>query len=294
MTLQQLKYVIAVNKCRNFAKAADMCSVTQPTLSAMLMKLENELGVRIFERTSKSVVPTAAGEKIITLAEKTIASAARIHNVIDEEKGTVSGELKLSIGPTIAPYILPDFISNYTAQCPQVQLLLKDMKLSSMLNALLDGSIDAGIGIAGSSRKGIKETPLYNEPIEVYTVMHNGEPSPFLWVMKEALSLRESTYSLHHEGHKRQHVYEATNIEQLIRMVDRMGGTTMIPHMHLRYLTAEQRRNVVAQRPDEMPLRKISLYTKDTYERNVMLHSITSVLKRILPAAMLTPELKSL
>ncbi|MCQ2288948.1 MAG: LysR family transcriptional regulator [Muribaculaceae bacterium] len=288
MTLQQLKYVVAVNKYRNFAKAADACSVTQPTLSAMLQKLENELDVRLFDRTSKNVAPTTAGIKVIQLAEKTLASAARIHNVVDERKGSASGELRLSIGPTIAPYILPDFISKYTRQYPNVQLLIKDMKVSSVLNALLDGSIDAGIGIAGNSRKGIKEIPLYTESIEVYTSIKHPEDvgNRFRWVMKEALSLRENAFTYMPDDSK-SHIYEATTVEQLIRLVDLEGGTTMIPHMHLRYLTPEQRRNVVTLRPEQVSQRKISLYVRTNYDREFMLASITGVLKQVIPASMI-------
>lgn len=292
MTLQQLRYIVAVNKYRNFAKAADACSVTQPTLSAMLMKLEGELGVRIFERTSKSVVPTPAGEKVIHLAEKALTSASRIHSIVNEEKGNAAGELRLSLGPTIAPYILPLFIPMYTHMYPQVQLLIKDMKLSNMLNGLLDGSIDAGIGIAGNSRKGIDEILLYTEPIEVYSspgINGNEGGKGFMWVMKETLSLRENTFGSFKEDTKGYHIYEATNIEQLIRLIDNEGGTTMIPHMHLRYLTNEQRHNVVSLRHGEVPQRRISLYVKSNYERSQAFDSIISVLKQIIPGSMIDP-----
>ena len=287
MTLQQLRYVLAVYKYRNFAKAAEACSVTQPTLSAMLMKLEDELGIRIFERTNKSVVPSPTGEKIISIAEKTLANADSILNVISEEEGRVSGELKLSVAPTIAPYILPDFISKYTQQYPHVKLWVKDMKVSSIINALIDGSIDMGIGIAGSIRKGIKEIPLYSESIELYAspkVREDG--NEFLWVMKEALSLRENTYNFHNANKKR-HIYEATSVDQLIRLVDQEGGFTMIPHMHLRYLTNEQRKNVVMQKPEEASERKVSLYVRTDTTRKIMLDSIIKVLIQVIPNSMI-------
>lgn len=294
MTLQQLRYVIAVNKYRNFAKAAEACSVTQPTLSAMLMKLEEELGIRIFERTNKSVVPSITGEKIISIAEKTLANAESIHNVISEEEGRVSGELRLSVAPTIAPYILPDFISKYTAQYPHVKMWVKDMKVSSIINALIDGSIDVGIGIAGSTRKGIKEIPLYTEKIELYAspkVREDG--NEFLWVMKEALSLRENTYNFYN-ANKGHHIYEATSVDQLIRMVDQEGGFTMIPHMHLRYLTNEQRKNVVVQNPEEASERKVSIYVRSAITRKNVLDSIIAVLQQIIPSSMIEPGIKNL
>ncbi len=296
MTLQQLKYVIAVNKTRNYARAAEECSVTQPTLSAMLIKLENELGVRIFDRTSRTVLPTSAGEKIIALAEKTLSSAARIHNVIEEENGKVSGELRMSIGPTIAPYILPGFIDKYTRDYPDVQLYIKDLRASSMLNALFDGSIDAGISIAGNTRKGVREIPLYTEAIELYSSpgKHGKGNMDFLWVMKETLSLRESTFHLFGRASKHHHTYEATSVEELVRLVDQQGGSTMIPHMHLRYLTGEQRRNVVQLTDDEMTYRTISLYVKTNIERPQMLLSITNVLRQVIPSKLIHPTLAQL
>ncbi len=94
MTLQQLKYIVAIDRYRNFAKAADACGISQPTLSAMLVKLEEELDVRIFERSNKNVTPTIAGEKIIRQAERAIAEAERIAELVSEDKGDVAGELQ--------------------------------------------------------------------------------------------------------------------------------------------------------------------------------------------------------
>ena len=128
MTLQQLKYIVAIDRYRNFAKAADACGISQPTLSAMLVKLEEELDVRIFERNNKSVQPTASGEQIIRQAERTLSEADRITWLVSEEKGKVGGELSLSVGPTIAPYILPKFIKHYVADFPQVTLSVKELK----------------------------------------------------------------------------------------------------------------------------------------------------------------------
>lgn len=291
MTLQQLKYIVAVNRFRNFARAADACSVTQPTLSAMLLKLEDELGVRIFDRTSKTVVPTTAGKKIVRLAERTLADVERIQCLVDEEKGRVAGELKLSVGPTIAPYILPDFIGEYTRMFPLVQLIVKDMKLSSMLNALLDGSIDAGIGIAGNMRKGIKEIPLYTEPVLFYASSKD-TASEFMWVMKEALSLRESAYSYYREENNGRHIYEATSVDELVRMVDAHGGFTVIPSMHMRYLTPEQRRNIVTMSDEDLHERKVSLYVKSDDVREHLLTSITTILRQVIHPSMQSPTLK--
>ena len=147
MTLQQLKYIVAIDRYRNFAKAADACGISQPTLSAMLVKLEEELDVRIFERNNKNVQPTANGEQIIRQAERTLTEAERITWIVSEEKGKVAGELSLSVGPTIAPYILPKFIKHYVEDFPQVTLSVKELKADAMLSELQLRHLDAGIAI---------------------------------------------------------------------------------------------------------------------------------------------------
>ena len=136
MTLQQLKYIIAIDRHRSFARAADELGVTQPTLSSLLQKLENELDVRIFDRSNKSVCPTAIGLKILRQAETAVNEAGRINEIVAEEKGSVAGELRMSVGPTIAPYILPKFIKTYTKKFPQVVLSIDELKSDAMTDAL--------------------------------------------------------------------------------------------------------------------------------------------------------------
>ena len=168
MNIQQLRYIVAIDRFRNFARAADACNISQPTLSAMLVKLEDELDVRIFDRTNKVVKPTSVGERIIRQAQKALMETNRINELITESKGTVGGQLTLSIGPTIAPYLLPKFIKHYRQSYPSVELTVKEMKADHMLEAILNGEIDAGIAISDNARQGVLEMPLYTERFYVY------------------------------------------------------------------------------------------------------------------------------
>lgn len=102
MNLQQLRYIVAIDRFRNFAKAADACNISQPTLSAMLVKLEEELDVRLFERSNKKVSPTTVGEKIIRQAQQTLMETDRIAEIVREDKGTLDDTFSLSVGPTVA------------------------------------------------------------------------------------------------------------------------------------------------------------------------------------------------
>lgn len=297
MTLQQLKYIVAINRYRNFAKAADACGISQPTLSAMLVKLEEELDVRIFERNNKSVQPTTSGEKIIRQAERAIAEAERITWLVNEDKGSIAGELLLAVGPTIAPYILPKFIRHYVEDYPSVKLRVMELKTDAMLNELLLGHLDAGIAISGNMRQGVLEIPLYTERFMVYLSEHCWRKLPVfrpenlehekMWVMKEAQCLRESAFSFCKARTKGRQIYEAGSIDTLIRIVDENGGFTIIPEMHLPFLSDKQRENVRRIEGDHLSQRRVSLYIREDYIRQSMLNTITKTLLRFMPDKMM-------
>lgn len=301
MTLQQLKYIIAINRYRNFARAAEECGVTQPTLSGMLLKLEEELDVRIFDRTNKSVVPTSIGSRIIHQAELAVVETERIKELVAETKCGVSGALKLGVGPSIAPYILPRFIRYYIEYYKDVELSVEEMKVDSMLEALLAGRIDAGIAISGNEMQGVFEIPLYTEKFMVYLSEKCWRKLPVfkpenlehenMWIMKEAQCLRDSAFSFCKARGKGKHIYEAGNIETLIRIVDENGGYTIIPEMHLPMLSETQRKNVRRIEGDYLSQRRVSLYIKDDYIRQQLLNTITDTLLRFMPKNMLEPQI---
>ncbi len=301
MTLQQLKYIVAVDRHRSFAQAAEACGVTQPTLSAMLVKLEEELGIRIFDRSNRRVVPTDTGERIVRQAERTLVEAERIAEIVSEAKGSVSGSLSLCIGPSIAPYILPKFIKRYLDTYPEVELSIEETKASEMVEALLRGKADAGIATAGHGVEGVYEIPLYTERFLVYLSEGCRRRLPVfrpemlehesMWIMKESQCLRRSAFSFCKERARGHRVYEAGNIETLIRIVDENGGYTIIPEMHLGMLTEKQRANVRRIDGDHLSERRVSLYIKQDYIRQKMLATVVDTLTGFMPAAMFEPGL---
>lgn len=296
MTLQQLQYIIAVYKFRSFARAAELCDVTQPTLSKMIAKLEEELDVRLFERNNKSVTPTAIGEKIIRQAEKALIEAERIREIVENVRDTVSGELHIAAGPSIAPYILPRFIRIYSSQYPEVTLGIEELRLENMFEALSSGTVDMGIAIGGHRREDMLEIPLYTEPFWVYLAescirkLPEFTPAQLshesMWVMKEAQCLRESAFSFCKARETGRRIYEAGNIDTLVRVVDANGGFTIIPEMHLPLLSPRQQGNVRPLKGDCLSMRKVSLYLRHDYVREKMLNSVISSLLKIIPTHM--------
>ena len=296
MTLQQFKYIIAIDRYRSFARAAEELDITQPTLSALLVKLESELGVRIFERTNKSVVPTMIGTKIISQAEKALHESERLLELVAEEKGAVDGTLSLAVGPTIAPYILPEFIKNYTKKFPAVSLTINEMKADVMLQGLQLGQIDIGIATSGHAASGIIETKLYTEPFWVY--MADGcerkqevfKPENLshekMWIMKESQCMRESAFSFCKARSAGKRIYEAGSIDSLIRIVDQNGGFTIIPEMHLKYLSEAQRSNVRPITGEYVSKRGVSIYIRQDFVRTCLLDSVTQTLISFIPKNM--------
>lgn len=299
MTIQQLKYIIAAGQTGSFAKAAEQCGITQPTLSMMIAKLEDELDVRLFDRTNRRVTPTAIGGRIISQAINAVKETERIKEIVDETRDSLEGDLRLSVGPSIAPYLLPKFIRRYGADYPDVSLTIEEMRPHNMFDALTQGTIDMAIAIGGNSRDGILEIPLYNEPFWLYVseaCRHRIDDfTPELlshhnmWIMKEAQCQRESAFSFCKARDTGRRVYEAGNIDTLVRVVDENGGFTIIPEMHLPMLSPLQRENVKPLQADNHSMRRVAIYIRHDYIRQKMLNSIISTLKKIIPSHMLDP-----
>lgn len=301
MTLLQLQYIIAVDRFRSFAKAAEHCGVAQPTLSKMIAKLEEELDVRIFDRTSRNVEPTSTGEKIVVQAVKTVQEAARIAEIAADTRNGLSGDMRIVVGPSIAPYLLPGFIRVYGSDFPEVELTVEEMRLESMFESLKKGTADIAVATSGHGSEEIFEIPLYEEPFWVYLSKGCRRRLPeftpeqlsheSMWVMKEAQCLRESAFSFCKARETGRRVYEAGNIETLVRVVDENGGFTIIPEMHLPMLSEKQRENVSPLSGDCLSMRRVSLYIRHDYVREKMLNSVVSALIKVIPRRMLDPAI---
>lgn len=301
MTLQQLRYLVAIDQHQSFAAASAALDVTQPTLSAMVGKLEEELDVRIFERTNRRVRTTSLGSRIVEQARLILMETNRIREMVDEAKGSATGDFRLSVGPSIAPYILPDFIRIYQTDYPDIALSVEEMRPETMLKSLLEGGIDAGIATTGHRIPGLFEIPLYTERFLVYLSENCRLQLPVfrpeelkhehIWVMKEVQCLRESAFSFCKGRAGKRHVYEAGNIDTLIRIVDTNGGYTIIPEMHLPMLNDRQRLNVRRIDGNHLSMRKVSMYIREDYVRERMLNTITDTLKKFMPPGMLEPHL---
>jgi LysR family hydrogen peroxide-inducible transcriptional activator len=273
MTLVQLEYIIALDRYRHFASAAGHCFVTQPTLSMQIHKLEQELGIKIFDRSKQPVIPTEAGAEIIAQAKKIIGEKDQMQEMILAKKGVLSGELKVGIIPTLAPYLLPLFAHQFTKKYPNVKLIVNEMMTDLIVSRLREGTIHAGILVTPLQEHGIKEDVLFYEELLVYLSKKNDsfkkhyvlaqdiDPNK-LWLLEEGHCFRSQIMNLcelqkaSKEGH--QFEYEAGSIETLRRMVELTDGVTILPELATMDLNAKQQQQL-RQFKRPAPMREVSL-----------------------------------
>lgn len=306
MTIQQLEYIVALDKHRRFVEAAEECGVTQPTLSAMIMKLEDELDVKIFDRSKHPVEPTATGRLLIRQAETALREANRLKEVVASERGSLSGDLSLGIIPTAAPYILPLFLSRYREAYPEVRLRISEFPVAEGLERVRTSDIDAMIAsVPDTVPQGIVSIPLYRERFYAYVspsypyrdapFVAGDMPSDNVWVLCQGHCIvKDGGFSFCNRGAASgapSHVYDAGSIDTLVRIVDANGGYTVIPELHLGYLSDSQRQNVRDISSPEV-YREISLAIRLDYIRERLLNSVVDIMKTFIPAGMLDDRIK--
>ena len=299
MTLQQLEYIDAVYEHRHFAKAAEPCGVTQPTLSAMIQKREAELDVRLFERTSQQVTPTAVGTQVVEQARRVLLEARRIREIVAEQKGCVAGKFRLGILPTIAPYLIPRFFPRLCEQNPELDLRVVEMKTSAMKTALARGDIDAAIMVNLGDLDGFAATTLYYEQFLAYvsrpdalfsrkTIKTHDLNNEFLWLLDEGHCFRDQLVKFCNlkAARESKEAYMLGSIETFMRIVEGGKGVTFIPELALDQLNSQQRELV---RPFAVPIptREIVLVTSKAFVRNAVRSLLEEAIRRAVPPRML-------
>lgn len=286
MTIQQLEYILAINKFRHFAKAAEYCRVTQPTLSMMVQKLEDELGVKLFDRSSQPVRPTSAGMKVLEQAQRVLYQASLIKDIVTEEKESVRGSFRLAVLPTIAPYLLPRFLQHLAEEHKDLDIRIQEMQTAPTLSALLKGEIDAAIIANQPIESELQGHFLYyeeffgyvsrNEPIfekdKIRTTDINDER---LWLLDEGHCFRDQLmrFCQREKARVNQAVYRFGSLETFMHMVESGYGMTFIPELATLQLSQEQQEMV---RPFAIPkpTREIYFVTRKDFIR----HSLSKIL----------------
>lgn len=289
MTITQLEYIIAVDTYRHFSEAAAQCFITQPTLSMQIQKLEEDLGVKIFDRSKQPVIPTELGEEIIRQARVILHEVKMMDQLIKDRQGLLQGELRVGIIPTLAPYLLPLFLQAFLHKYPDIKMKVKEMTTDHIIEKLKSGRIDAGLLVTPLQDTSIMEYPLFYEEMVAYVSKNNaaykknyvladdidlGE----LWLLEEGHCFRNQVMNLcelkkqsKEAGHFE---YESGSIETLRKMVEMNKGITILPEMATFDFSVKQQ-NMVRHFKSPAPVREVSLVT----HRNYVKKKLVDVLK---------------
>lgn len=288
MTITQIEYIIAVDTYRNFNVAARKCFVSQPTLSMQIQKLEEELGVKLFERAKQPVVPTAIGIALLEQARITLCEFNKIRELVSEQDQVVDGELSVGMIPTIAPYILPKLITGFKQRFPAVKLVIWEQTTAHILQQVKNGMIDCGLISGPIEDTQLMLHDLFTEQFVAYTAT----PGPAvidassiraeeLWLLDEGHCMRDQVLNFcqrrddmltpaHYE-------YKTGSIETLKRMVDENGGTTILPELAIADLSGAQRKKIRYFNAP-VPARHIGLVTQRSYLKRTLVDALKTEL----------------
>jgi LysR family hydrogen peroxide-inducible transcriptional activator len=292
MNLQQLEYIVALDIHRNHVKAADHCHVTQPTLSMMVKKLEDELGVKIFDKT-QPLKPTKSGEIIIGRARQILQEIRNLKEFIRNEKDSLEGEFRMGVIPTLAPYLLPRFLNEFLQKHPGTSFTVMELQTEEIVRLLKTNRLDVAILVSPLDDKEIREIPIFYEPILLYTSEN------LKYYQQDKISLKSLTYDnllLLEEGHcfrgqvenlcsaksKQTHHqlnYQSGSFETLKAMVDNNYGYTLIPELavtkknkHVKHFTSPE------------PVREVSLAVHNGFVKELLLDKLREAILKSIPA----------
>jgi len=300
MTITQLEYIVAVDTYRSFVMAAEKCFVTQPTLSMQVQKLEDTLGVKIFDRSKQPVTPTEIGIEIIEQARIMLAESEKIKEIITDRQKELSGELKVGIIPTVSPYILPKIISSFIQKYPQVKLIVWEQTTEEIIQQLKLGTLDCGILSTPLHEPSLAEIPVFYENFVAYVSKHSKlskkksiVPDDIdmeeIWILNEGHCMREQVLNICQRRRATRGFmhfeYNTGSVETLKRMVDQNNGATILPELALAELNEKQLDKVRYFKTPE-PAREVSIVIQKNFLKRRMIEALKNEILEFVPKRM--------
>jgi LysR family hydrogen peroxide-inducible transcriptional activator len=296
ISLTQLEYVLAVDRYRNFGKAAKASLVTQPTLSMQLKKLEDDLGFPVFDRTKKPILPTEGVKAVIDQARKVVDEWKRLSLLGKPEGKELAGELRIAAIPTLAPYWIPLFLEAFSKRYPKVFLRIDELQTHQILKALDQDEIDGGLLVTPIGNPSLQEEPIFYEPFYLWirddhelakkTRVGEGDlDGSQIWLLNEGHCFRNQMLQICSLSKKKSILknvtFESGNLETLKRLVERGGGYTLIPHLALPERIPKGIEVKTFRKP--VPSREVSLVYRRLQWKAPLLQALKQVLLETVP-----------
>lgn len=304
MTIRQLRYVVALDQHRQFVKAADSCFVTQPTLTLQVKKLEEEVSAILFDRSSQPIQPTPIGERFIRQAKKILLELDELQDLVTKDRNQMSGEFRLGVIPTLAPNLLPLFISDFLKRHPEVILRIEELQSEYIIEKLIHRELDLALLATPLNEPSIREIPLFYEPFLIYAdadhdflkqkaVSVNQLRQDGLWLLEKGHCFRDQTLNIcgvSTGDHERGLIMEGGSIETLKRLVQQVTGYTLIPQMSFQGSLDESH---VVPFQDPQPVREISLVVHQQFTRGKFLSEFRQSIVSHIPGPLLQSPIAS-
>jgi len=299
MTITQLNYIIAVDTYRHFGRAAEACFVTQPTLSMQIQKLEDQLGVILFDRSTQPISTTPLGEKIVDQARIVVAESEKIEQLAQVGTGDLRGDLRLGIIPTVATNLIYRFVDRFRFEMPDVHLVIEELQTDQILDAFKRNELDAAILATPLDHKGITEIPLYYEPFMAFVpeghrlakdefVLSSELQISDLLLLNEGHCFRNSVLNIcgQQSAGKRQIELESGNFETLIKLAQLGYGMTLLPYLTAIDLPKDLRASV---KPiaEPTPSREISLIYSQNHVKSAVVDKLGPLIRKCVPERLL-------
>jgi LysR family hydrogen peroxide-inducible transcriptional activator len=276
MTLTQLEYALAVDTHRHFGKAAKASHVTQPTLSMQLSKLEEELGIILFDRSKSPILPTSEGVAFLKQARVVIKEFHRLSDVVQSQSEELSGQLHLAVIPTLSPYVIPLFAKAFNKAYPNVELIVEERKTEEIIKLLDEDRIDVGLLVTPLGIDNLIERVLF-------------------WILDEGHCFRDQVLKIcKYKGRRKGEIqFQSGNLETLKGMVKFWGGETLLPKLAVDQLDTSEKKWI---RPFKTPVphREVSLVHNRIYLKEKFIDALQEVIVQSLPKDITTLKSKNL
>lgn len=304
ITLTQLEYIVAVDTFRHFGRAAEHCFITQPTLSMQIKKLEEDLEIIIFDRSKQPLIPTDVGKRIIEQSRIILQETEKVNSLVKDHKNLISGELKIGIIPTLAPYLLPIFIGNYKRKYPNILITVEELTTENIVDRLNRDLLDVGILVTPLKEDRINERAIFYEEMMIYSAishpLHTKEKikvkdiaTPEIWLLSDGHCFRHQVINLcSYKGASNEELpfhFEAGSLETLMNIIDKEGGITLIPELAALEMP-ESRTDHVRRFSDMTPLREVSLVYSRHFAKNKLVDLLWKEIHNSMPKELLDRE----
>lgn len=296
-TITQLQYIVSVDEERHFGKASKACHVSQPSLSLQIQKVEEELGVVIFDRSHKKVLTTPKGQLIVEQAKSILQEHKKLLDLSQMTSGHISGNFRFAVIPTLAPYLIPLFLGDFSKKNPLLKVFVEEQKTHEIIENLKNGHIDAGVVSTPLKEKNLIEKVLFYEPFFVYAnknhpfyqrkrIKEEDMTGEDLWLLEEGHCFKNQVVrycSVPQKNNVLKNIhFEAGNFETLKNTIKSTKGYTLFPYLFVKALPPSERQIHVKPFYNPVPTRQISLvHSRNQWKKDIITSFLRSIEEKI-------------